>query len=172
MMVSSRPRVVLDTNVVLDLLHFRDPAVVGVEAALAAGLIVAVTSNSCLEELRRVLAYPQFALEAAAQAALLSRYASMTERMPLDGADGADLPRCTDPDDQKFLELAWHAGAYCLVTKDKALLKLARRLARMGGFAIVLPAGFVLPSLSGVAPQGMARHQQQATGNDGDHAGQ
>lgn len=146
MPLSSPPRVVLDTNVVLDLLHFRDPAVAGVEAALAAGLIVALTSEPCLEELRRVLAYPQFALDAAAQAALFSRYASMTERMPLDGTDAAELPRCTDPDDQKFLELAWHGAAYCLVTKDKALLKLARRLARMGSFAIVLPTGFVPPS--------------------------
>ena len=146
MPMSPCPRVVLDTNVVLDLLHFRDPAVAGVEAALAAGLIVAVTSEPCLEELRRVLAYPQFALDEAARAALLSRYASMTERMPLDGASDAELPRCTDPDDQKFLELAWHGGAYCLVTKDKALLKLARRLARMGGFSIVQPTGFVPPS--------------------------
>jgi putative PIN family toxin of toxin-antitoxin system len=139
-------RVVLDTNVVLDLLHFRDPAAAGVEAALSAGLVVAVTSESCLEELRRVLDYPQFGLGAAEQSGLFDRYVAITQRLPLEGFDGASLPRCTDPDDQKFLELAWHSSAHCLVTKDKALLRMARRMSRLGGFSIVLPAAFVPPA--------------------------
>ena len=54
---------------------------------------------------------------------------------PLDTASGAigaaariqDLPRCSDPHDQKFLELALAAQADVLVTKDQALLELARR---------------------------------------------
>jgi predicted nucleic acid-binding protein len=37
------------------------------------------------------------------------------------------LPRCSDPHDQKFLELALASGADILVTKDQALLELARR---------------------------------------------
>jgi len=37
------------------------------------------------------------------------------------------LPRCKDPDDQKFLELAARTGANLLVSKDKALLRLARK---------------------------------------------
>ncbi len=37
------------------------------------------------------------------------------------------LPRCKDPDDQKFLELAARSGADLLVSKDKALLKLRGR---------------------------------------------
>lgn len=39
----------------------------------------------------------------------------------------ANLPRCSDPHDQKFLELALAAKADFLVTKDQALLDLARR---------------------------------------------
>jgi predicted nucleic acid-binding protein len=39
----------------------------------------------------------------------------------------ASLPRCRDPHDQKFLELALAAQADALVTKDQALLELARR---------------------------------------------
>ena len=139
-------RIVLDTNVVLDLLHFRDPAVAAIDAALRAGRVQAVTNAACLEELRRVLAYPEFSLDPAARAALFERYRQFallyvgTEA----GAVGAitALPRCTDPDDQKFLELARHCGAACLVSKDKALLRLARRMARSGGFAIVAPAAF------------------------------
>jgi predicted nucleic acid-binding protein len=53
------------------------------------------------------------------------------------------LPRCEDPDDQKFLELAWHARASHLVTRDKALLKLARQVARCGRFAVLAPDDFL-----------------------------
>jgi len=45
---------------------------------------------------------------------------------------------CTDLSDQKFLDLAHTARADWLVTKDKALLKLARR-ARALGLQIVEP---------------------------------
>jgi putative PIN family toxin of toxin-antitoxin system len=139
-------RIVLDTNVVLDLLHFRDPAVAAIDAALRAGRVQAVTNAACLEELRRVLAYPEFSLDPAARAALFERYRQFALLYvgPEAGAVGAitALPRCTDPDDQKFLELARHCGAACLVSKDKALLRLARRMARSGGFAIVAPAAF------------------------------
>ncbi|MGI4857360.1 MAG: PIN domain-containing protein, partial [Janthinobacterium lividum] len=53
------------------------------------------------------------------------------------------LPRCSDRDDQKFLELAARSGAHWLVTKDKALLKLARRFTRDFACRIDRPAGFV-----------------------------
>ena len=36
----------------------------------------------------------------------------------------AALPKCSDPDDQKLLELAYAARADCLVTRDQALLAL------------------------------------------------
>lgn len=50
------------------------------------------------------------------------------------------LPLCRDPDDQKFLELAQAAKAGLLVTKDKALLALAKKADRFG-FRIAAPAG-------------------------------
>ena len=51
-------------------------------------------------------------------------------------AELAQLPRCRDRDDQKFLEAALAARAGFLVTKDRALLDLARRVAP---FRIVSP---------------------------------
>jgi predicted nucleic acid-binding protein len=51
------------------------------------------------------------------------------------------LPRCEDADDQKFIELAWHARASHLLTRDKALLKLARRLSDR--FAVLAPDAFL-----------------------------
>ena len=57
----------------------------------------------------------------------------------LSEAECAGLPRCRDKDDQKFLEAALAARADVLVTKDRALLDLARRTAR---FRIVTPEEF------------------------------
>jgi predicted nucleic acid-binding protein len=49
------------------------------------------------------------------------------------------LPQCRDPDDQKFLEAALAARADFLVTRDQALLELARRVRQ---FRILTPAEF------------------------------
>jgi len=59
------------------------------------------------------------------------------------GARALRLPVCTDRDDQKFLEIARDAGAAILITKDKALLKLARRTARENLFRIMAPEAWV-----------------------------
>ena len=53
--------------------------------------------------------------------------------------DAAALPRCTDPDDQKFLALAQDAAVDWLLTRDKALLRLNRR-AKLAGFRVGSPA--------------------------------
>jgi predicted nucleic acid-binding protein len=58
----SPTKLVLDTNVVLDLVVFRDEGVRPLARALESGAAIAVTSQACLEELGRVLAYPQFKL--------------------------------------------------------------------------------------------------------------
>jgi predicted nucleic acid-binding protein len=50
------------------------------------------------------------------------------------------FPRCNDPDDQKFLELAVTAGASHLVTLDRALLALAPRVAPL---RVVVPRRLV-----------------------------
>jgi predicted nucleic acid-binding protein len=54
----------------------------------------------------------------------------------------AGLPRCRDPDDQKFLEAALAAHADFLITKDRALLHVARRRSRALPFRIVTPQAF------------------------------
>ena len=41
-------------------------------------------------------------------------------------------PRCSDPDDQIFIDLAIAQGAQLLLTRDRALLKLARKAQRHG----------------------------------------
>ena len=132
-------KLVLDTNVVMDLFHFRDAGVAAIVEALAAGRASCVADGETLAELARVVTYPEFGLAAAAQAALLANYRRLVAVAPETGEPPPKLPRCRDPDDQKFLQLAARAGADLLVTKDKALLRLRRRQGL--GFAIATPAG-------------------------------
>ena len=131
------PRLVLDTCVCLDLFVFADTRCATLRAALERGQVEAVTNDACRDEWLRVIAYPRFDIDAERQAALVARYdASIARRADAPRTEIA-LPPCADPDDQKFLELARDANACALVTKDRALLKLWRRIARLGLFAIV-----------------------------------
>jgi putative PIN family toxin of toxin-antitoxin system len=135
-------KLVLDTNAVLDWLHFRDPGFAPIAQVIDTGAAVPLTSAECLEELRRVLAYPQFKLDAGARDAIFDQYRARAELIGVDATALPALPRCRDPDDQKFLELAWHSSADYLVSKDKALLKLARSVAKLGRFVILTPEKF------------------------------
>ena len=49
--------------------------------------------------------------------------------------------RCTDPDDQTFIDLALSRGAQWLLSRDRAVLKLAKR-ARVLGLHILTPAAW------------------------------
>ena len=118
-------RVVLDTNIWLDWLVFDDPAVVPLRSARRNEAIQIAINATCLEELSRVLAYPEFNLDTAARNGLFTQVRNCTYRV--DTVLLSPLPTCADPDDQKFLELARDAQADWLITKDKALLSLARK---------------------------------------------
>ena len=140
------PRIVLDTNVCLDLFLFRDPACTPLLAALQAGTVQAVTRADCRAEWLRVLHYPQLPIQEATRPGIAAAFDRLIHDLP-DTAVAADetlLPRCADPDDQKFLELAQAAGARWLVSKDNELLKLAPRCARDGLFWIGLPQAWSL----------------------------
>ena len=136
------PRIVLDTNVCLDLFVFRDPTVAALREALGSGAVIGTTNDACRSEWLRVLGYPVLRLDEAACAARLDEYDAVmrpAQPRPFDFA----LPRCADPDDQKFLELAAACGARWLLSRDDALLKLARRTRREGWFDILSPKAWV-----------------------------
>lgn len=137
------PCVVLDSNVWVDIVVFDDPLARPIRAALVAGQLDAVISPSCREELRRVLAYPQFVRFAVDIDAVLAWVDSVTRVLEPVAGNAPRLPRCSDADDQKFLELAQAARARYLVSKDKAVLKLRRRMAQVAGVAVMKPADFV-----------------------------
>jgi uncharacterized protein len=145
--VASRAlRAVLDSNVWIDILVFDDPHTRPIRAALESGTLEALIDARCLAELTYVLDYPQFAkreIDKAAALATLARLTRLVEPPAVPVENARPLPKCKDRDDQKFLELAHMAGADWLVSKDRAVLKLARRIARDFGFRIAQPAPFV-----------------------------
>ena len=141
-------RIVLDTNIWLDWLVFKDASVLYLKTWVAEGRAEIFIDAACEAELGRVLAYDlaRHTLDAEAQAACLAECRRIARR--IDTASPEDerkrLPRCADPDDQKFLELALVAHADVLVTKDHKLLELTRRTR---AFAILKPARVILPAL-------------------------
>ena len=129
-------RLVLDTNVVLDLFHWANTDAVPIMAALAGGQVECLADAGTLDELQRVLTYPQLKLTPEMAVDRYSHYAGLVQVVP--EGELPPLPRCKDRDDQKFLELAPRCGANFLVTKDKALLRLRGRTTL--GFRILKPA--------------------------------
>lgn len=118
--------VVLDTNTVMALWWWQDPALAPLARALDDGLLHPVARADTLDELARVLAYRQFGVPPGRQAELLATYAARCRACPAPAGEPAPLPRCRDADDQKFLEVARDTGATLLISRDKALLRLDR----------------------------------------------
>ena len=130
---------VFDTNVCLDLFVFHDPASAILLKAINENILVPITRNDCREEWHRVLDYPKLSLSDNERAQSRLEFDQLVHLIAPPGKDYRCLPLCSDKDDQKFMELAYDAGAKYLFTKDKALLKLARKNKKKGGFNIITP---------------------------------
>jgi uncharacterized protein len=124
----NEPVIVLDTNIVLDWLVFEDGGMPELMAAINAREVVIASNQACIDELIRVLAYPVFKLDQAAQNTALEKYLSYVQITPERVSMLGQVPRCRDKDDQKFLELAAHARAVALISKDNAVLGLKRSM--------------------------------------------
>lgn len=137
-------RFVLDTNVVLDLFHWANTDAVPIMVALESGRIQCFADQRTLDELQRVLTYPQLKMTPDMMVERYTRYSKLIRLV--EAGEAPPLPRCKDRDDQKFLELAARCNANILVSKDKALLKLRGRTTL--GFQILKPAAAsaLLPS--------------------------
>jgi putative PIN family toxin of toxin-antitoxin system len=139
---SRSPRLTLDTNTIMALWFFEDPALKALRDLVEYGTVALVSRADALEEMRRVLAYRQFAIVETQQQDILTTY---TERCTvIAAATPAEpaLPTCSDRDDQKFLEIARDGKASHLITRDKALLKLNRHRLVRPLYRILTPEAF------------------------------
>ena len=123
---------VIDTNIVLDLWLFEDPATIPLRAALQSGAISHLATASMRDELERVLAYPHLVKRMAKSNIQAQDILSRFDEYLL-AAEPAAKAACTckDPDDQKFIDLAV-AHAVPLLSKDKAILCMKKRLFQSG----------------------------------------
>jgi putative PIN family toxin of toxin-antitoxin system len=127
---------VLDTQVVLDWLVFHDPTTLALGRAIEHGSLRWLASQPMLGEIEQVLDRGVGAARLPDRAAIREVCARLAHPAAVAAASAL---RCTDPDDQMFIDLALAAGARWLFTRDKALLRLAAR-ARAGGVWVLRPA--------------------------------
>jgi predicted nucleic acid-binding protein len=138
---------VLDTNIVLDWLVFDDPSVAAVQGAITSGRVRWVASPAMRDELESVLSRDSLLAwrpDAPRSRSIWQRWATIVS-----APETAPEPRlrCTDPDDQKFIDLALQVGAAALLSRDRALLRLAGR-AGARGLSIMTGAAWTLTHAS------------------------
>ncbi|WP_428421857.1 PIN domain-containing protein [Methylibium sp.] len=120
---------VIDTNAILDWLVFREStAIFG--RAIETGALRWMATPPMLLECQRLFASSSLAHwrpDAARLEAAWTRWAHVeTSAIPCGPL------RCTDTDDQMFIDLALARRTPWLLTRDRALLKLAKRAERLG----------------------------------------
>jgi hypothetical protein len=132
--------VVIDTQSLLDWLVFRDPVCKDWSAILGGVEWQWIFTSPMKAEFDFVAAQgfgPRWPVDVEAVSAAWARHGRLVDEPAALGA-GMRLA-CSDPDDQKFIDLAIAARAEVLVTRDKALLKLARRAAGHHGVRVCRP---------------------------------
>ena len=116
---------VLDTHIVLDWLVFRNPSVAPLATAVRMGSLRWLACARMRAELERTLDYPQLAHWLPDRVQVLGSFDAFAAMLPTPPATAAAL-RCSDADDQVFIDLAMAQQAQWLITHDRALLRLAR----------------------------------------------
>jgi len=135
------PGVVIDTQVVMDWLVFDDARARPLAQAVLAGQVRWLVTAAMQQELHHVLGRGVAANYGPDLAHIDAHFARYARDCP----PAAPSPRlvCRDPDDQKFIDLALEQGARWLISRDKAVLALAKR-ARARGLAVLKPEQWVL----------------------------
>ncbi|MDP4300151.1 PIN domain-containing protein [Leptothrix discophora] len=136
--------VVIDTNVVLDWLVFRSDDTLALGAAVMSGRLAWLATEAMREEsievLDRLRTHAHLQRWDERRAGALEAVARWMQ--PVESPPPLPWPmrlRSVDPDDQVFIDLALHRRIPWLLSRDRALLKLAKR-ARPHGVQVVTPA--------------------------------
>jgi predicted nucleic acid-binding protein len=162
-MLPPRSIVILDTNIVLDLFLFQDPRTEPLRQQLLQGQLRWQATLHMRNELERVLTYAHITAKLAfykkSAADILAQFDQHAHLTP---APSSKAPyTCKDPDDQAFIDLAAHlaqqntepapslpvtssltshspaappAARVILLSKDKAVLSLRKRLEKLAIF--------------------------------------
>ena len=133
-LIDIKLRLVLDTNVILDLLVFKDPSAESIRHLLDAKLVDAVRSEASMLELVEVIQRPTFKLSREEQEAILQAWESSARLLENAAIEPAPFT-CRDLDDQVFLDMAYSIRPALLLSKDLRVLEL-RAIAKPHGVEI------------------------------------
>ncbi len=121
-------RLVIDTNVLVSALIFKDSRHLPLRESWQQKRITPLVSINTYRELKHVLGYPMFKLEDHQIADAVALIGPYIEWVTINAELAATLPKCSDRDDQKFLQVALCGKADALLSYDRALLKMKRQL--------------------------------------------
>jgi putative PIN family toxin of toxin-antitoxin system len=126
-----KPRLVLDTNVILDLLVFKDPSTESIQVVLDAKLVEAVRTEASMLELMDVIQRPNFKLSKEQQQIILKQWESSSRLLDNSAIESAPFT-CRDPDDQVFIDMAFSIRPALVLSKDLRVLELGAIAQRHG----------------------------------------
>ncbi len=126
-----KPHLVLDTNVILDLLVFKDPSTEPIRLLLDAQQVDAVRTPASMAELIDVIGRPAFKLSQEEQETIREAWES-SSRLLEDAAIEPAPFTCRDPDDQVFINMAYSIRPAFLLSKDLRVLELQAIAKRHG----------------------------------------
>ncbi len=127
---------ILDTNVWLDWLIFQDDLILPIRQQVVERQFKLVATAHMRAELADVLQRPYFDHRQLNVELCLSEFDRVTTLV----AAAPIYPlKCKDPDDQVFIDLVMSLEPALLLSKDRAVLKLAKRAAKTRGHMILHP---------------------------------
>lgn len=153
MHIPDRPIAVIDTQVLMDWLVFRDARIAPLVEAITGARLRWIATPAMHAELLHVLGRGV----AASWAPDLTAINVAFERWRyLIGSPAPPAVRlvCRDPDDQMFIDLALAERARWLISRDRAVLALAKR-ARPHGVEILTPEAWLRTAPTDLAPSNM-----------------
>lgn len=124
--MSEKKRIVIDTNILLDIVYFDDPRIQNLKKALENNQVEAWSCDLIWAEFLDVLKRPLFYSNEA-------NYQRIAEQartyFQIETTNIASSPfKCKDKDDQVFIDLAVLKAPCWLISRDNEVLKLAKRL--------------------------------------------
>ncbi len=124
--MSEKIRIVIDTNILLDIVYFDDPRIQNLKKALENKQLEAWSCDLIWAEFLDVLKRPLFYTNEA-------NYQRIAEQAKIyfqieTALIAPSSFKCKDQDDQVFIDLAVSKAPCWLFTKDNEVLKLAKRL--------------------------------------------
>lgn len=138
------PLVILDTQIVMDWLVFDEVSLAPLIAAVVSRRLHWTATLAMKGELLHVIGRgvaARFAPDPARIEEAFEQYCRFVDEPVL----GIARPRCSDTDDQKFIDLGLALAATeptSLISRDRAVLKVAKRAAKLG-LPILSPAAWL-----------------------------